>query len=198
MKRLTSDKPVEEMGIFELAHNSCYTRNGKARYRDYDLDEDARVLTRKLLKDHADGDDAFTCDEDFDDWMVDYLQYGMDSMEGLIALFYRNLWAMADLREHLKEYEDLEEQGKLLKLPCAVGDTVWYISEKTEIQGRKRITAPFVDKGIVDSITFGSTMIPQIAVCNRENIWTIFDDADDFGKIVFFTKEEAEFALKEL
>ena len=106
MKRLTSDKPVAEMGMFELAHNSCYIKDGKARYRDYSLDEDARVLTRMLLKDHADGDDAFTCDEDFDDWMIDYLEYGMDSIEGLIALFYRNLWAMADLREALKAYED--------------------------------------------------------------------------------------------
>ena len=106
MKRLTSDKPVAEMGMFELAHNSCYIKDGKARYRDYSLDEDARVLTRMLLKDHADGDDAFTCDEDFDDWMIDYLEYGMDSIEGLIALFYRNLWAMADLREALKDYED--------------------------------------------------------------------------------------------
>lgn len=25
----------------------------------------------------------------------------------------------------LAEYEDLEQQGKLLKLPCAVGDTVY-------------------------------------------------------------------------
>lgn len=106
MKRLTSDKPVAEMGMFELAHNSCYIKDGKARYRDYDLDEDARVLTRVLLKDHAGSDDAFTCDDDFDDWMIDYLQDGMDSTEGLIALFYRNLWAMADLREALKAYED--------------------------------------------------------------------------------------------
>lgn len=106
MKRLTSDKPVEEMGMFELAHNSCYIKEGKARYQDYSLDEDARALARALLKNHADGDDSFTCDEDFDDWMVDYLKDGMDSIEGLIALFYRNLWAMADLRETLKAYED--------------------------------------------------------------------------------------------
>ena len=63
-------------------------------------------MARKLLKDHAGGDDAFTNDEDFDDWMVDYLHDGMDSVEGLIALLYRNLWAMADLREALKAYED--------------------------------------------------------------------------------------------
>ena len=37
------------------------------------------------------------------------------NMEGLIAVFYTNIWAMADLHESLKEYEDLEEQGKLLK-----------------------------------------------------------------------------------
>lgn len=30
--------------------------------------------------------------------------------------------------EKLAEYEDLEEQGKLLKLPCAVGDTVYLVS----------------------------------------------------------------------
>lgn len=107
MKRLTSDKPVEEMMMFELAHNSCYIKDGKVRYRDYSLDEDARVLARKLLKKHADGDDdEFTCDEDFDNWMAGFLQDGMDSMEGLIALFYRNLCVMADLREALKAYED--------------------------------------------------------------------------------------------
>ncbi len=30
------------------------------------------------------------------------------------------------LVSQLKEYKDLEEQNKLLKLPCAVGDTVYY------------------------------------------------------------------------
>lgn len=48
MKRLTLDRPVSKMGMFELAHNSCYIKDGKARYRDYDLDVDARVLTRQV------------------------------------------------------------------------------------------------------------------------------------------------------
>ena len=38
MERLTTDKDVSEMGMFELAHNSCYIKDGKARYRDYNLD----------------------------------------------------------------------------------------------------------------------------------------------------------------
>lgn len=107
MKRLTTNKDVSEMSMIELAHNSCYAKDGKARYRDYNLNIDARELIRKLLKDLADGDDSFTDDDDFDNWMVDYLHNGMDSIEGLIAIFYQNLWAMADLRERLKEYEDL-------------------------------------------------------------------------------------------
>ncbi len=106
MERLTSDKPAGEMGVFEMAHNSCYIKDRRARYRDYSLDEDARVLARALLKNYAEGDDAFTCDEDFDYWMIEHLHDGIDSAEGLIALFYRNLWAMADLREALKAYED--------------------------------------------------------------------------------------------
>lgn len=30
----------------------------------------------------------------------------------------------------LKEYEDLEEQGRLLKLPCKVGDEIFFISKE--------------------------------------------------------------------
>lgn len=32
-----------------------------------------------------------------------------------------------NLATKLKEYEDLEEQDRLVKLPCKVGDTVWQI-----------------------------------------------------------------------
>lgn len=106
MERLTSDRPVTEMGMYRLAHNSCYIKDNKVRFRDYSIDEDARVLSRKLLKEHTGGDDAFASDREFDDWAFNHLQDGMNSVEGLIALFYRNLWAMAELREALKAYED--------------------------------------------------------------------------------------------
>lgn len=106
MKRLTSDKPVAEMGMFELAHNSCYAKNGKARYRDYDTDIDARQLAIHLLDKYADVPNEFTDDDDFDEFILDALQYGTDSILGVIALFYQHLWAMADLRETLKAYED--------------------------------------------------------------------------------------------
>lgn len=34
---------------------------------------------------------------------------------------------ISDALEKLADYEDLEEQGRLLKLPCKVGDDVYYI-----------------------------------------------------------------------
>lgn len=110
MERLTLNKDTLKMNNTELAYNSCYGKDGNARYRERGLDIDARELARKLLVKYAEGDDSFTCDEDFDEYIYDCLQYGMENIEGLIALFYRNLWAMADLHDRLKYYEDLEEQ----------------------------------------------------------------------------------------
>lgn len=106
MNRLTSNKKVSEMDMYELAYNSCYTKDGKARIRDFENDFDARELTRNILEELA--DDAFidNTDETFDETITDYLQYGTSELVGLIAVFYRNLWAMADLRERLKDYED--------------------------------------------------------------------------------------------
>lgn len=112
MKRLTSNKETSQMNMVELAHNSCYVKDGKARYRDYETDIDARELAKKLLIDFIEHEDVFETDEDFDDYIADALQYGFDTLEGLISLFYRNLWAMAELREQLKYYEDMEKAVK--------------------------------------------------------------------------------------
>ena len=116
MERLTTNKPVDEMSMLELAYNSCYAKDGKAMYRDYDIDIDARELTEYLYKKYAEIEPSPTApDELFDDWMLDDLQKGMDSIEGVLALLYRNLWAMADMRERLKAYEDKQEQGLLVE-----------------------------------------------------------------------------------
>lgn len=118
MKRLTSNKATSDMSMIELAHNSCYTdENHNARYRDYELDIDSRELVKNLMKDMCGEDLSDIPDEEFDEYMAEMLSVEMDSQIGLLALFYRNLWAMADLREKLKDYEDLEERGGIVKLP---------------------------------------------------------------------------------
>lgn len=118
MSRLTTHKKVEEMSMMELAHNCCYA-DGKcnARYRDYNLDIDSRQLVRNLMKDICNVDLTDLSDEEFEEYMGSMHQYEIDSTVGLLAVFYRNLWAMARLREKLQAYEDLDEIGYLTWTP---------------------------------------------------------------------------------
>lgn len=196
MERLTTNKDVSEMNMVELAHNCCYAKDGKARYRDYETDIDARELTRQFLKKFADGDDAFTCDEEFDECILDNLQYGTDIMEGVIAVFYRNLWAMADLREMLKSYEDAEEKGLLQQLPCNVGDVIYDINHSSIIE----LT--------VIGFRFGRMSNESDNMFQRDE-WCVECEGNGgvihasipfskFGKIVFLTREQAEQALKDM
>lgn len=124
MERLTTNKSVADMSMIELAHNSCYADDERnARYRDYNLDVDSRWLVRNLAKDICGEDFKDLSDEEVDEYMASMLSVGIDSTIGLLALFYRNIWAMADLREKLKDYEDAEEQGRYIKLPEKVEET---------------------------------------------------------------------------
>lgn len=110
MKRLTVYKPASDMNMVELAHNCCYVKDRNARYRDSEMDMDARDFARNLMTTLT-GDDLPTDDDDFDEEIMENLQYDpFESVTGLIALFYRNLWAMADLRETLKSYEDAKDK----------------------------------------------------------------------------------------
>lgn len=196
MERLTTNKEVSEMNVIELAHNSCYAKDRKARYRDFETDIDARELTIKLLEQYADIPNEFTCDDDFEDFMADSLQYGTDDILGLIAVFYRNLWAMANLRGRLKEYEDLEEQGKLLKLPCAVGDIVCALwSVPTE---QKYVIYPAEVKEICIGIYNNRRTIKYRLepISFRGRILNFY--SDDFGKKIFLEESEAENALKQM
>lgn len=105
--RFTTDKPVKEMTMLELAHNCCYIGPDKnARYRDYDRDRDIRQVAVSLLETYTDTPYDFTGKYDFDEFIAECLQYGTESMEGVIATMYMLMWSMAELREKLKKYED--------------------------------------------------------------------------------------------
>ena len=69
----------------------------------------------------------------------------------------------------LKEYEDLEEQGRLIKLPCKAGTDVYYILG-----------------------------IPNETPCAIDSCAFKLSDIHKIGKTLFLTKSEAEAKLKEL
>lgn len=171
MNRFTSNKSVEKMGMYELAHNSCYIdKYGCARYRDFETDVDARELARDLMREYGlwdVDDDAMLSDDAFDDEIMDNLMYDTKDIQGMIALFYRNLWVMAELREALKVYEDAEEQGVLLRLPCRPDEMVWCADEFGTRQ-----------------VMYGSA---SSILCDIEH-----------GKGIGYTQAEAEKALAEL
>lgn len=195
MERLTTDKKATEMGVYELAHNCCYIKDGLSRYRDFEIDMDARDFARNLMTTLA-NEDMSLDDELFDEEIMENLTYDQFSdVKGLIALFYRNLWAMSDLREHLKSYEDAEENGMLIHLPCRVGDTVyfhWRCSDETTI----------VCPATVKEICIGTYMLRKTTKYKIEpkgscGMIKLFY-ASDCDNTIFSTREAAEQALAKM
>lgn len=188
MERLTSNKKVSDMPMIELAHNSCYADDERnARYRDYEMDMDARDFARNLMVTLT-KDELPISDTEFDVEILDDLAIDpFSDVRGLIALFYRNLWAMANLRETLKKYEDLEEQGRLVKLPCKVGDTVYGISMGKIITLTVNEISIFYLKG---------EKIINVKCQSNDEFRNYVER--EFGKTVFLTEPEAKERLKEL
>lgn len=194
MERLTTNKNVPNMSMIELAYNSCYVDDEhNARYRDYDLDIDGRQLVKSLAKDICNEDLTDLSDEEFDEYMASMLSAGIDSTIGLLALFYRNLWAMADLRTRLKSYEDAEEQGLLLQPPCKVGDTLYRVNKGA----KEPVIMMRVIQLYVKQLHKDRTVI-RIDAINDNDMDESCYFLEDIGEKVFFTREEAETKLKEM
>lgn len=92
-----------------------------------------------------------------------------------------------DVMNALADYEDLEEQGLLVRLPCKVGDIMFRINK-----GAKN---PIIE-----------LTVTQINITRRSyNLEVIDRDCgelmcfkNDIGKIIFLTREEAEKKLEEM
>lgn len=87
----------------------------------------------------------------------------------------------------LKEYEDMEESGNLLRSPCRLGDTVYILNQKRIIPLK------------ICEIYFDSHGI-EMAAKNREELGyrTINLTEDGIGVEWYKTEEEAEAAMNKL
>lgn len=97
---------TSNMGMFELAHNHVFVKDGEAWYRDFEREISVRNLMREICSKHASPADAAEMDNDtLDEMLLDNLQYGTDDLEGVFALMYMSMWGMADVRAWLENHE---------------------------------------------------------------------------------------------
>lgn len=96
-----------------------------------------------------------------------------------------------DVLRKLAEYEDLEEQGLLLKLPCKVGDPVWDIDFGRPC--RYEVTGFSFGNLNEDYCEDEVTVFNQIVVyyTNSNGSMTGRFAMREIGKTVFLTREEA-------
>ena len=100
-----------------------------------------------------------------------------------------------NLKKKLKEYRDLEKQGLLLRLPCAVGSTVYVISSRyTKCSKYKEIWNDCY--GCEDECDSHEEYYIHINHSVSDE-WIVIN-MNYFGKTVFLTQAEAEQKLKEM
>ena len=97
----------------------------------------------------------------------------------------RTVELLQEVLKKLAEYEDLDEQGLLLRLPVPIGTTVYKF--ETLAKRTKR---------------YIKTIITRYEVFD-DSIWFTFANGlgrniEDFGKYVFLTQAEAEQKLEEM
>lgn len=86
----------------------------------------------------------------------------------------------------LRELADAEKDGRVVVLPCKVGDTVWAILDGAKYARECKVD--FVNIG-----SFGTTIVFVVKDGLREQYGVT---AAAFGKTVFLTRKEAEKALE--
>ena len=103
---------------------------------------------------------------------------------------FRGDFGSANVLNRLAEYEDLEEQGLLLRLPCKVGSTLYQPISNRQINEYKVIDLCF-------NITRNEFMY-EVAYQIGLEWYKTTCDFDRINKTVFLTKAEAEQKLNEM
>lgn len=115
---------------------------------------------------------------------------------------------LTEILEKLGKYEDAEEQGLLLRLPCKVGDRVYLIdrdeNNKFKVYEGKWKRVSLVQTSKDGSFNLCGEISYDIYDCFYDDGRTmkhemyVGQENTKIGEIVFFTEEEAEAKLKEM
>lgn len=93
---------------------------------------------------------------------------------------------------HLANFEDLEEQGLLVRLPCKVGDTIYRVNA-----GAKQPIIPMTVSEI-HFLCYKNERVVRFDAIGKEDMGESCYRLEDIGRIVFLTRKEAEKKLEEM
>ena len=125
--------------------------------------------------------------------------FGKDIFRKMARDLYGRLKAYEDIAElcggfaRLREIAEADKDGRVVVLPCKVGDTVYMIERIFDI-----VT------GICDEICarkvigHGGNNLNQLWLVGSGGICNAYIFVSEFGKTVFLTREEAERAIQEM
>ena len=226
MERLTTDTPKNNL---EMALNLFYVKGKEVWVRGYGKDgEDISLLnlTREILSHQCPYVESDISDDDLIMMMPEWLFDDVRATEHVIGLLYQAAWVCAELREHLKQFEDTElrpgkvswmkevieiafgndtsriervhnllvadKEGRVVVLPCKVGDTIYAI---TQVFGGDGVRPRIIEKKITG---IGGNALNKVWMVNKGNKYEDRFSPSEFGRTVFLTREEAEKALAEM
>lgn len=95
----------------------------------------------------------------------------------------------------LRELALADKDGRVMVLPCKVGDTVW-VAGRDNVPREMQLDPPDIRATCTDEDNL------CMSLCNRKPdgfcAYRLRNDGQDIGKTVFLTREEAEEKLKEV
>lgn len=105
---------------------------------------------------------------------------------------YEDIAELCGGLDRLREFAEADKDGRVIVLPCKVGNTVYIIEHIFDI-----------DNGVCDEICarkvigYGGNNLNKLWLIGSGGIGNISIFVSEFGKTVFLTREEAEKALAE-
>lgn len=98
-----------------------------------------------------------------------------------------------ELQNQVKVYQDKIEQGKMIELPCKVGDMAYHLTSANTLE---ELGVAEIFDGEVISISKEKDGL--WIYCHYNNGLNFWYSKREIGRKLFFTREEAEKRLKEL
>ena len=163
MHRLTTDTPKNNL---EMALNLFYVKGKEVWVRGYGkngADISLFDLSRDLTRWNCPYVDLDISDDSFSMMMAEWLWEDVESFEHVLAQLYQAAWVCAELREHLKEFED-KEDTRMKKL---------FISQpmqgksKEEILAERKSAICQAKEAVGDEVEIIDSYFENAPACNR-------------------------------